>query len=126
MGTDELRAALAETAEVLRTMGATVKLATCDAKVQGLTEVRTIDEVQLHGGGGTDMRPAFVALEAERERPEIVVCITDGQVGDGIPKYEPDWCRTVFILVGVNRKRPCTWGEQIEIDETGAREVAAA
>lgn len=102
MSGKELGEAARETNGILKAVGANVTLCTCDAAVTGVTKVRSIQEAceKLVGGGGTDMRPAFAAVVKERPRPDLIVCITDGHVGDGFPREAPPGVKVIIVLVG--------------------------
>lgn len=102
MGPAELMEAARETNGILRAIGADVVLCTCDAAVTGVTKVKTIHEMcaRLKGGGGTDMRPAFDAIVKERPSPDVIVCITDGHVGDGFPSAPIRGKKVIIVLVG--------------------------
>lgn len=121
MGSKELADGLRELGGILKATHAKVTFATCDSELHGINEVRTLAEAAqlLKGGGGTDMRPAFEALEKKRPRPDLVVCVTDGMVGGGVPAREPPGLRTVWVLVGPYRCAPCSWGQQLEIVPDG-------
>lgn len=123
MGADELASVLRETNGILKNIGAEVTFAACDAQVHGVTKVRTARELGalLHGGGGTDMRPAFEALAKQRPKPEVIVCITDGQVGDGVPQYAPQGVKVLWVLVGPYQMQPATWGTTISIPYKGGK-----
>lgn len=126
MGDKELAAAASEIEGVLRAVAAQVTVVAIDARVHGIARVRDIAAAcaQLKGGGGTDMTPAFQELEKARPRIEVVICLTDGYLGDGFPAVEPSWAKTIWCVIGGGPAAP--WGTRIEIDEDGAREVEAA
>lgn len=118
MGGSELAAVIRETNGILKAVGAEVTFAACDAAVHGgLVKVRSAKDLMsaMKGGGGTDMRPAFKAMERMRPRPEVVICITDGQVGDGFPTHAPKGMRVVSVLVGPHQVKPANWCECISI-----------
>lgn len=126
MGEAELTAAVDETRGILQAVGADVTLCTCDAAVHGLKQIVQWDPALLVGGGGTDMRPAFNEIEklTPGARPEVVVVLTDGQIGDGYPADEPDWCKAIWVVVGAHRiANCCPWGEIVEIDGDDVKEV---
>ncbi len=50
-----------------------------DAAVQSSQRVTRVDQVALAGGGGTDLRVGFEAVERLRPRPTVLVVVTDGQ-----------------------------------------------
>ena len=124
MGAPELQEAINETAGVLQAVGAPVKFVAIDAQVQGMTEIDNPLDIAklLKGGGGTRMEPAFELLRNERERPDVVICCTDGLIDDFA---EHDWCRTVWVIVGGDGQ-PNNWGETIVIEGETAREENAA
>ena len=129
MGAKELQEAISETAGVLQAVGAPVKFVAIDAQVQGMTEIENPQDIArlLVGGGGTRMQPAFELLRNERERPDVVICCTDGQI-DTFAEHE--WCRTVWVVVGNDdhaaEGQPNNWGETIVIEGETAREEDAA
>ena len=118
MSPKDLGAAARETSGILKALGAHVTLTVCDAEVHGLKKVDTIEQVlgMLTGGGGTDMRPAFAAALKQRPRPDVIICITDGHVGDGFPQQAPQGVRTVVVLVGDNPPKPAAWCECVAVD----------
>jgi predicted metal-dependent peptidase len=117
MGESELSAALRETKGIMTGIGARVLFSANDAAVHELKAVSNWQELPklLKGGGGTDFRPPFLAMEKARYRPDVVVFITDG-VGPA-PEVEPTWCKTIWLLVGQHRQRPCAWGSFIELED---------
>lgn len=118
MGMQELIDAASETQGVMKAVGAPVRIAVCDAAVHGLRKVKNIQEAcgLLKGGGGTDMRPAFEALMLSRPRPEVIICITDGMVGDGFPQHAPLGVKVICVLVGPYKQKPAEWCDCIEVD----------
>lgn len=117
MGADELTAGAIETRGILRAVGSEISYFACDTVVHRKGRARRVEDIiaNLHGGGGTDFRPVFTALEAERPRPEVLVFITDGY--GPAPAVAPAWCRTIWLLVGPQTRRPAPWGEVIDISE---------
>lgn len=128
MGTQELVDALSEVQGVMKAIGAPLALTVCDAAVHGLRKVRTIQEAaaMMKGGGGTDMRPAFDELMQSRPRPEIIICVTDGQVGDGFPQHAPPGVKVICVLVGPYKCKPAEWCECVEVEHEAPKKGAAA
>lgn len=122
MGSAELGDAAREVSGVLKAVGAQVTLTVCDSDVHGLRKVRHIQDAlgMLRGGGGTDMRPAFEAAMKERPRPEVIVCITDGLVGNCVPDRAPQGVQVLWVGVGPHRMRPAPWGEYVEVERDAA------
>ncbi len=80
-------------------------------EVQARGKVRTATQAGrlLRGGGGTDMAPGFAA--ALKGRPDVIVCLTDGEVYEGWPSSCP-----VRAVVVVPEGAPATpqWAKRIE------------
>jgi predicted metal-dependent peptidase len=100
MGQPELDAALAEIRGVISAAGIGPRgllVLACDAQVGAVTRVRRAQDVQLVGGGGTDMRVGIGDAERSRPRPDVVIVITDG----GTPWPEqPTRSRLVAAIIG--------------------------
>lgn len=115
MGDDELGAALGEVTGVLREVGVRgnrVTVLACDADVHSVSRVTSADQVTLGGGGGTDMRVGIAAALAARDRPNIVVVLTDGFTP--WPDEAPS-CRLVAALIGENAPQPPQWVETVRV-----------
>lgn len=118
MGNAELAAVIRETNGVLKALGADVLFAACDSDVHGgVKKVKTATDLAkaMRGGGGTDMRPAFEEMMKSRPAPNIIICITDGQVGDGVPDKAPPGVKVIWVGVGPHQMRPAPWGEYLPI-----------
>lgn len=120
MGNDDLAAALSEVTGVLRAVGIRgnrVTVLACDADVHAVTRVTKAEQVELGGGGGTDMRVGIAAARAVPDPPQIIVILTDG----GTPwPDEPTGCRLIAGLVGENPPLPPPWIEAIHITPAAA------
>jgi len=111
-----LDAALSEVLGLVQAAGGNLWGVACDAQAQAITPVSNQrDLTRLNkGGGGTDMRPGFQA--AMKLRPDVVIILTDGQVGDGWPSQED--CHRVRVLAGVvgDAKQVPVYIPSVEID----------
>lgn len=127
MSAKEIGNICSETMGVVKQCNATVRFAACDAASHGIKKVATADDLAqaLIGGGGTDMRPAFKELMEQKPRPKIIICITDGCVGDGFPKTCPPGVRVIIVLVGAHATPiPNTeWAETIVVPPGAPFEV---
>ncbi|MEU6017116.1 VWA-like domain-containing protein [Streptomyces sp. NPDC047515] len=115
MSDEELASALAEVTGVLREVGVRgnrVTVLACDADVQSVSRVTAAEQITLGGGGGTDMRVGIAAALAARDRPNIVVVLTDGYTP--WPDEAPS-CRLVAALIGANAPRPPRWVETVRV-----------
>jgi predicted metal-dependent peptidase len=116
MSEADLAAALSEIAGVLRAAGVArdrVCVLACDAAASAPRRVRSVADVRLTGGGGTDMRVGIAAASAARPRPDVIVVLTDGYtpwpdvptrarlvcgiISPHPPEGTPPWATTVHI-----------------------------
>ena len=118
--TDDLLAmVLAEVEGLLRALGLArqVRVLACDTAVAPAQRVSSARQVQLIGGGGTDMGAGIAAAAALRPRPAVCVVLTDGYTpwplaapkgmrvvvglisgaGDAGEPNAPEWARAVRI-----------------------------
>jgi predicted metal-dependent peptidase len=119
MGSGQLAEAMSETAGILRTCHAGVTFCAIDCRLGDVKKVKTWQEAarNLKGGGGTDMAPAFKALREQRDPPSIVVCITDGMIGNPGPSPEPQM-KVIWVLVGSRYLNDVkAFGEVIVVDD---------
>jgi hypothetical protein len=113
-----LAAALGEVEGLLRAVGLArqLRVLACDAAAGPARRVSSARQVELVGGGGTDMGEGIAAAAALRPRPAITVVLTDGftpwpdepprgmrvvvgLLGDDAPDA-PDWARAVRVPAG--------------------------
>ncbi|MCF6472830.1 VWA domain-containing protein [Nonomuraea sp. MG754425] len=118
MGEDDLAAALAEVTGVLREVGVggnRVTVLACDADVQTAARVTSAQQVNLAGGGGTDMRVGIRAALALPERPGVVIVLTDGFTPW---PAAPSSSRIIAALIGTDPPPPPAWVEAVHIPRT--------
>jgi predicted metal-dependent peptidase len=116
--TDDLLAmVLAEVDGLLRALGLArrVRVLACDTAVAPARRVTSARQVELVGGGGTDMGAGIAAAAELRPKPAVCVVLTDGYtpwpfaapkgmrvvvglLGDGAPDA-PRWSRSVRIAL---------------------------
>jgi predicted metal-dependent peptidase len=87
-----------------------VTVVECDAKIQAVYRCRGRIE-NIHGRGGTDLRPVFATEFLRKHRPDVIVYFTDG---DGpAPSLRPNvpviWCLTP------DGHEPARWGHVIRL-----------
>ena len=113
MGDDDLAAAYSETRAVLRRTGATVRMLCCDAAATAPRPVRSLSDVKLVGGGGTDLRVGIDAALSARPAGNVIVAFTDGGtpwpehrlpvplivalIGQHAADTAPAWAKTVRV-----------------------------
>jgi predicted metal-dependent peptidase len=95
-----LAAALAEVEGLLRALGLArqVRVLACDTAVAPAQRVTSARQVQLVGGGGTNMGAGIAAAVALRPRPAVTVVLTDGYTP--WPAAAPKGTRVVVGLLG--------------------------
>ncbi|MFF8287600.1 VWA-like domain-containing protein [Streptomyces sp. NPDC016309] len=94
----ELGSALLEVAAISRAVGGRrdlVSVISCDAAAGVAVPLCRAENIELVGGGGTDLRSGFARALRSRPRPDVVVALTDGQTP--WPSAPPP-CRTVVGL----------------------------
>lgn len=94
--------------------GNRVAVLACDADVHAVTRAARAEQVDLAGGGGTDMRTGIAAALALPERPNVVIVLTDGYTP--WPE-EPAACRVIAALVGQPPPSPPAWIEAVYVEE---------
>ena len=100
MTEDLLAAALAEVEGLMRALGMArqVRVLACDTAAGAAQRVSSARQVELVGGGGTDMGTGIAAAAALRPRPAITVVLTDGYTP--WPAAAPKGTRVVIGLLG--------------------------
>ncbi|MEW1858797.1 VWA-like domain-containing protein [Streptomyces sp. NBC_00669] len=94
----ELGSALLEVAAITRAVGGRrdlVSVISCDAAAGIAVPICRAENIELVGGGGTDLRSGFAQALRSRVRPDAIVALTDGQTP--WPSAPPP-CRTVVGL----------------------------
>ncbi|MEU5992779.1 VWA-like domain-containing protein [Spirillospora sp. NPDC047418] len=94
----ELGSALLEVAAISRAVGGRrdlVSVISCDAAAGVAVPLCRAENLELIGGGGTDLRSGFARALRSRPRPDVIVALTDGQTP--WPAEQPP-CRTVVGL----------------------------
>ncbi|WP_395109849.1 VWA-like domain-containing protein [Actinomadura sp. SCN-SB] len=120
MGEDDLAAAMAEVTGVLREVGVRgnrVSVLACDADVHAVSRVTKSEQVELGGGGGTDMRVGIDRALKGGDRPNVIIVLTDGYTP--WPE-EPVTCRVIAALVGTQPPDPPGWVESVRVGDAAA------
>lgn len=100
----ELGGALLEVAAISRAVGGRrdlVSVISCDAAAGVAVPLCRAENLELIGGGGTDLRSGFARALRSRPRPDVIVALTDGQTP--WPSAQPP-CRTVVGLFPRGRR----------------------
>jgi predicted metal-dependent peptidase len=117
MTEDLLAAALAEVEGLLRALGMTrqVRVLACDTAVAPAQRVSSARQVQLTGGGGTDMGAGIAAAAGLRPRPAVTVVLTDGYTP--WPARAPKGMRVVAGLLGPGAPGAPGWARSVRVEQ---------
>ena len=111
MPADVLAAAAAEIA-ALADLVRDVTVLVADAKVQSVIATHCLPaflkERKFRGGGGTDHRPVFAWIDAQAEKPDLFIGLTD--LWSAFPARKPDF--PVLWVVPTNHGR-APWGQVV-------------
>lgn len=93
-----------------------IQVVSCDTVTGDLHPVRSVDDVVLTGGGGTDLRPAVATVARARPRADLVVVLTDGDT-PWAPAPPPGnrTARYVAVLVAGDRHTVPGWFTKIVV-----------
>jgi predicted metal-dependent peptidase len=116
MTEDLLAMVLAEVEGLLRALGLArqVRVLACDTAVAPVQRVSSARQVQLIGGGGTDMGAGIDAAAALRPRPAVTVVLTDGYTP--WPAAAPKGMRVVVGLIGEQAPEAPPWTRAVRVE----------
>jgi predicted metal-dependent peptidase len=116
MTEDLLAMALAEVEGLLRALGLArqVRVLACDTAVTAAQRVSSARQVQLTGGGGTDMGAGIAAAASLRPRPAVAVVLTDGYTP--WPLVPPKGLRVVVGLLGERAPEAPSWARAVRVE----------
>ena len=108
--------ALAEVEGLLRALGLArqVRVLACDTAVAPAQRVSSARQVELVGGGGTDMGAGIGAAAALRPRPAVMVVLTDGYTP--WPAAAPKGMRVVVGLLGEGAPEAPPWTRSVRVE----------
>jgi predicted metal-dependent peptidase len=106
---EDLSSAVAEVGGITAAIGArhrNVTVLAVDTQVQAVSRTSRGRDIELVGGGGTDMGKGLEAAAALRPRPDVIVVLTDGWTP--WPKSPPARVTVIVGLVGQHAAAPDT------------------
>ena len=115
-----LAQSLAEVQGVLLSLGVGrrhLKIVCCDAKAFEAQKVMRARDVELLGGGGTDMGAGLAKAAELRPRPDLIVVLTDGHTP--WPAEPPRGVRVIVGLMDSSGRVP-KWATTVSINLPGA------
>jgi predicted metal-dependent peptidase len=107
---------LAEVEGLLSALGLArqVRVLACDTAVAPAQRVTSARQVQLVGGGGTNMGAGLLAAAALRPRPAVTVVLTDGYTP--WPSAPPKGIRVVVGLLGPRAPAAPPWARAVRVE----------
>lgn len=94
-----------------------VTLLSVDADVHATKRLRSMSQLEVKGGGGTDLSTGLFALRALRPRPHVVIVLTDGQTK--WPEQAPISAPYIVGQIGKLAQGydpPPRWAKVVQID----------
>jgi predicted metal-dependent peptidase len=115
MSGELLAMALAEVEGLLRSLGVIrqLRVLACDTAAGPARRVSAARQVELVGGGGTDMGAGISAAAALRPRPAITVVLTDGFTP--WPAEPPKGMRVLIALLGDHSPDAPAWARSVRV-----------
>ena len=115
MSDDLLTASLAEVQGLLSALGLTrsLRVLACDTAAGPAQRISSARQVELVGGGGTDMGTGIAAAACLRPRPAVIVVLTDGYTP--WPEDAPRGSRVVVGLLGDDAPDAPGWARAIRV-----------
>jgi predicted metal-dependent peptidase len=109
---------LAEVEGLLRGVGLgarSTRILACDASVHSVQRVASARQLEMVGGGGTDMGEGIATAMKLRPRPAVIVVLTDGYTP--WPSRAPKGARVVVGLLGPRAPAAPPWARSVRIEE---------
>lgn len=99
MSQEQLAAGLSEAVAVLKTCGSEITFLSCDYAVHAIGKVSNPRQLArlVKGGGGSSFIPAFEHIAKMRDRPQLVVFATDGDIS--VPDHKPRGFDVIWLLI---------------------------
>jgi predicted metal-dependent peptidase len=119
MDHDRLARCLSEIDGIVQRSGrlrSAVRVVSCDTVTGDIRPVRSVADIELTGGGGTDLRSGIAAVARARPPADLVVVLTDGDTpwDAGPPRGNPT-ARYVAVLVAGDRPSVPRWLRRIVV-----------
>ena len=110
--------AFAEVEGLLRSVGLSrdgVRVLSCDAAVHDVRRVTSVRQVELFGGGGTNMGEGIDVASRLKPKPGVIVVLTDGYTP--WPSDAPKGSHVIAGLLGADAPEAPPWARAIRIED---------
>lgn len=121
MGDEELQQGLGEVKGVTDSLGRRegIRVLACDADVHNCRRIFRPEQIELVGGGGTDMGRGIETASQLRPRPDIIIVFTDGFTP--WPDKPPAGSK-VIVAITSDRGTSPPWAKRIKVPCRGEEE----
>ena len=115
MSDTELNVALNEVDALLQELRSEVTVLSVDADVHTTQRIRSTRQVELEGGGGTNMMVGIRTAATLKPKPNLIVVITDGHTDWDTqpPQKTPP---VITVLTDKNSKTPPAWIHSVRVN----------
>ena len=113
----DMQEALAETKGVIRALGGKgVRVLATDAEVHSKQKVTRASQIEVLGGGGTDMRVGIKAAGKLKPKVDLCIVLTDGHTP--WPLSAPKGMRVIIVVTkGGHTRGVPTWARLVSIKD---------
>jgi predicted metal-dependent peptidase len=114
---DLLSDAVAEVDGILRGIGVgrdRLHVLSCDTEVHRVQRLTSVKQVELYGGGGTNMGAGIASALQLKPRPSVIVVLTDGYTP--WPATQPNGAKVVVGLLGNGKWEVPAWAKLVRIE----------
>jgi predicted metal-dependent peptidase len=115
MNSAELHKAQEEVASLLQEIRSEITVLSVDAAVHTVQRIRNADHIQFQGGGGTDMMVGIRTAASLKQKPNLIVVITDGRT-DWDMQRPPKTPPVVAVLTNKTSETPPAWIHSIRVN----------
>jgi predicted metal-dependent peptidase len=122
IGDEELKQMLGEITGIVKAVGVESGLTVipCDAEAYPARKVRSRSEIEnldLPGGGGTDMGVGLAAFEDMKNGPDVVVVLTDGHTD--WPEVTPKGFEKIIVILtdGATMSNVPSWAQTVVLEQ---------
>lgn len=115
MGNEDLAKTLAETRGILNMMGGEVIDIEVDCQVHAVKKVKSLRDVKMQGGGGTDMGIGIEHAATLRPGLDLVIVMTDGETP--WPSVQPPFKTIVMLTRKGSEGQVPSWAKVILVED---------
>jgi predicted metal-dependent peptidase len=115
MDSAELQKAVQEVDALLQEIRSEITVLSVDAEVHTVQRIRNANHVQLEGGGGTNMMVGIRTAAGLKQKPNLIIVITDGYT-DWNEQKPPKTPPVIAVLTNRNSETPPAWIHSVRVN----------